>query len=59
MRDKERSYIEDEIDELAFEFYRKSGFNPPTRPNGFLDDHERAMWATWRGRATAMCGEEK
>ncbi len=47
----ERPYIVDEIDEKALELYKQSGFWPPTRPDGFLDDHERATWERWRERA--------
>ena len=45
------AYIVDEIDEKALEIYQQSGFSPPTRPSGFLDDSERGMWNRWRQKA--------
>lgn len=53
MTDPQRPYIVDEIDRKALELYKRSGFWPPTRPDGFLDDDERAMWERWRERAKA------
>lgn len=50
--DPRRSYIRDEIDEAAAALYAaRRGFNPPERPNGFLNDIETSSWARWREAA--------
>jgi len=45
---KNYPYVRDAIDRAAFDLYYQTGFNPPTRPDGFLDDGERAAWERWR-----------
>lgn len=40
-------YVKSQEDVSAFNRYAKSGFLPPTRPFGFLNDHERMAWELW------------
>jgi hypothetical protein len=40
-------YVKTAEDIAAFNRYAKSGFFPPERPDGFLDDQERAIWEGW------------
>lgn len=49
--DPMRLYVKDEVDLAAYRFYARSGFHPPERPNGFLDEGEAARWDRLRERA--------
>lgn len=45
------AYLKDAVDLAAYELYAQSGFHPPERPEGFLDEGEAAVWERWRQRA--------
>ena len=51
MRDPDRFYIQDDLDEAAFKLYAASGFNPPIRPVEWVDAYEASSWEKWRQRA--------
>ena len=46
-----RPYLKDDVDYRALEIYKRSGFSPPERSEGFLDEAEAVMWERWRQRA--------
>jgi hypothetical protein len=46
-----RPYIQDATDEAAAAMYAARGFNPPEKPDGFLDDDEVGSWERWRKAA--------
>lgn len=45
-------YVKDEKDIAAYNLYSQRGFVPPQRPDGFLDDAEKASWEKWRAKVT-------
>ena len=46
--DPKRAYLVDEADLAAYRLYAQSGFHPPERPDGFLDENEAARWERFR-----------